>query len=77
MISEPPHSLDEPTLVRGQASDLLQRLLLERDQCEQRLAAAGRRDLIKAITGRSSIDNAITDTRKMIEDIDGWLAQSI
>ena len=63
--------------MRGQASELLDGLLLERDRAERRLAESGRQDLIKFITGRSSIDNAISATRKMIEDIDGWLAEAI
>ncbi len=63
--------------MRGQASELLDGLLLERDRAERRLAESGRQDLIKFITGHSSIDNAISATRKMIEDIDGWLAEAI
>ena len=67
----------ETARMRGQASEVLDGLLLERDRAERRLAESGRQDLIKFITGRSSIDNAISATRKMIEDIDGWLAEAI
>ena len=72
----PPHPA-ETARMRGQASELLDGLLLERDRAERRLVESGRQDLIKFITGRSSIDNAISVTRKMIEDIDGWLTEAI
>jgi len=68
------HGKFEQTLsARKRASDLLGTLLSERDRLEARLVEFGRRDPMKAVTGRSALENAIAATREMIRTMDGLL----
>lgn len=68
------HGKFEQTLsARKRASDLLGTLLAERDRLEARLSEFGRRDPMKAVTGRSALENAIAATREMIRTMDGLL----
>lgn len=67
--------LIETLRVRNEADGLLQRLLSDRQASEQRLAEAGKRDLIKSVTGASSLERAIQQTREMILNMDDLLAQ--
>jgi hypothetical protein len=59
--------------IRGQATDLLHRLIADQRRCEQRLAQGGGRDPLKSLTGRSAIDRAIDETRRLITDMDCML----
>ncbi len=61
--------------LRRQADELLQRLIVGREQSEQRLMECGRRDAIKCVTGRSAIDEAIETTRSMIREMDAMLEE--
>lgn len=56
--------------LRKQASQLLERLLANRQQSEQRLAETNKRDPLKCVTGRTSYDNAIASAREMILQMD-------
>lgn len=60
---------------RSRATALLRLLEQARDESEQRLAEAGQPDHLKRVTGSSSIENAITATRRMIETIDRRTAE--
>ena len=68
-------SLSEAAQLRRQAGDLLARLIDDRESSEQRLAAAGKRDPIKTVTGVTALERAILATREMIADMDMLLAE--
>lgn len=51
---------------RGRAQALLTDLLREKQFAETNLTAESRRDPMSVVTGRSSLDNAIERTRRMI-----------
>ncbi len=74
-MSSDPDPIVETARMRGQASDIFHRLVVERDRSEQRLAQAGAADPIKLITGRSAIENAIAATREMMRRMDRLLAE--
>lgn len=52
-----------------QASELLEQLCAARQSTEQRLAEAGRIDPLKKVTGRSSLDNAIERTERLLQEM--------
>lgn len=56
--------------IREQMTCVLARLRADRDDLEQRLQEAGRRDPVKLITGRSALDEAIASMVCMIESLD-------
>jgi hypothetical protein len=71
---------DDPILTqnmraRDDARHLLRFLMLDRAELEQRLAAAGKRDPLKWVTGRSALDNAIEETRRIIDALDELIEQ--
>jgi hypothetical protein len=68
-------SLSEAQTLRDQASDLLNRLLSNREMSEKRLAESGKRDPMKFITGRTSLDDAIASTREMIGQMEELMAR--
>lgn len=75
------HSLDSSTLLqtsqlRTQTIDLLNRLMADREQSERRIAEMGKRDPIKAVTGRTALDAAIASTREMIAAMDRLLIEA-
>jgi hypothetical protein len=65
---------DAVTLHR-QATDLLVRLLADREAVDRRLTEAGRRDPIRSVTGASALENAISTTREMIARMDRLLQE--
>lgn len=71
----------EPLLIsrsrtaRQQAEHLLKGLLEAKSASERRLADLRLTDHLKHVTGRSSLDNAIASTRRMIETLDRTMAQ--
>jgi hypothetical protein len=69
-------SLIEAAAVRAQTADLLVRLIAERHMSERRMAEIGKRDAMKAVTGRTALDKAIESTREMIGRMDVILAKS-
>lgn len=64
----------EAAVLRQQADGLLRRLLADRELSEQRLAASGRRDPIKTVTGVTALERAIASTKSMIAEMDLLLA---
>lgn len=68
-------TLEEATRLREQACDLLNRLMVDREQSERRFAEAGKRDAMKTVTGRTALDCAVASTREMIQNMDALLAE--
>jgi hypothetical protein len=66
----------EWTLARDEAETLLRSLTEAKAESEKRLADFRQRDPLKAVTGRSSIDNAIASTQRMLATFDRLLAQA-
>lgn len=62
--------LVEATILRQQAGDLLNRLMVDREAAERRQAETGRRDPLKAVTGTTALERAIASTREMISQMD-------
>lgn len=60
----------EADRIRIRAISLLELLISERAMLERMLTEAGRRDPLKYVTGRSSLDNAITTTRHIVRAIE-------
>lgn len=61
--------LKETVQVRENAEVLLRALLESQAQSEAFLAQSGQRDHLRVVTGKSSLDNAIASTRRMIETL--------
>ncbi|MBC7770859.1 MAG: hypothetical protein H7210_00055 [Pyrinomonadaceae bacterium] len=55
---------------KARAEAVLKELLAASAECESQLQKQSRTDPIRLVTGRSSLDAAITSTRRMIETID-------
>jgi hypothetical protein len=74
-MSERQRILQETNVVRDKAEALLRGLMDAKSTSEKHLAAVHERDRMKALTGRSSMDNAIASTRRMIDSLDRTLSQ--
>ena len=59
----------ETTATRDRAEALLEGLLRAKDETERERERLNRVDPMKELTGRSSIDNAIDSTRRMIDTL--------
>ncbi len=59
----------EWTVARDDAEALLQSLLRARDESERRMRELKQNDAMKQVTGRSSLDNAIDSTQRMIDTL--------
>lgn len=59
---------------REEAKALLETLLNAKRCSERNLAEMRRSDLVKQVTGKSSMDNAIDSTRRLIDSFDRVLA---
>lgn len=55
---------------RERAEALLRQLQTAKAESERNLASSNEKDPLKAVTGRSSFDNGIAATRKLIESLD-------
>jgi len=64
----------ETTNRRDEAERLLRVLIEARESSEKNLASLGQPDLVKQVTGRSSMDNAIASTRRLIDSFNRVLA---
>lgn len=62
--------LIETHATRQQAVELLKALQHAHAECEAHLKSEQRSDVVKTVTGRSSVENAIASTRRMIESLD-------
>jgi len=60
---------------RDEAEALLAQLVAARSASERRLEAVGRGDLLKRVTGRSAMDNAIESTRRLVASFDRVLVE--
>ena len=68
--------LTETTATRDRAEALLRALLDYKSQSEKNLADLRQADAFKTVTGRSSLDNAIASTQRMIEALDRVIDQA-
>jgi len=69
------HDMLLETATRRDEAEALLRVLMEaRESSERNLASIGQPDLVKEVTGRSSIDNAIASTKRLIESFNRVLA---
>lgn len=74
-MTERQRILQETGVVREKAEALLRGLMEAKSTSERHLSAVHERDRMKSLTGRSSMDNAIASTRRMIDSLDRTLGQ--
>ncbi len=67
--------LKETQDARENAQALLQWLLEAKSQSDANLAQSGQQDHVRSLTGKSSIENAIVSTRRMIDTLTRHLDQ--
>lgn len=70
--------LAEILAARKRAELVLAELMSAQSSCEQQLAQTNKKDLVRSVTGRSSLEVAANSTRRMIDVLDrlaGELAQ--
>lgn len=75
MLTERQRILVETTEARDKAQSLLAGLLDARTGSESRLTQLNQSDMLKRVTGASSMDNAIESTRRMIDTLNRALDQ--
>jgi hypothetical protein len=63
-------SFGEAAQLRKEVTQLLTRLLANREQSERRMSESGKRDPMKFITGKTSLESAIVSAREMIDELD-------
>lgn len=73
-MSERQRILHETAAVRDQAEAMLRGLLEAKAQSEKRLAEMRQGDVLKQVTGRSAMDNAIASAQRMIDSLNRVLA---
>ncbi len=70
-------SADDPRLTAlRRATALLESLEAEQRMLDQRLVAGNRRDPMRVVTGRTSLDEAVEDTRALIRQLDDMLCEA-
>ncbi|MCA9271720.1 MAG: hypothetical protein KDA31_01610 [Phycisphaerales bacterium] len=67
--------LTETADARADAERLLAGLIDARSKSEARLAELSRSDILKNLTGKSALDNAINSTQRMIDSLDRVLVE--
>ena len=67
--------LTETADARADAERLLSGLIDARSKSEARLAELSRSDILKSLTGKSALDNAINSTQRMIDSLDRVLVE--
>jgi len=67
---------DSALAVLREACRLLDSLRQERDRLDERLAAAGRKDPVKLVTGQTALDRVCTETEEMIRVMDEHLSET-
>lgn len=75
VVSEKQKILLETTEARAKAESLLRGLLEARTTSEQRLNQLRQPDMLKSVTGTSSMDNAIKSTQRIIAALDRTLEE--
>lgn len=68
-MSQASRTLKDLSQVREQAENLLRALQDAKVESERRLSELKQPDALKAVTGRSAMDNAIASTQRMIDTI--------
>jgi len=66
----------EWVLVRDNAEALLRSLVDAKAESERRLSELNQRDQMKTATGRSSMDNAIASTRRMVATLNRLIEEA-
>lgn len=66
----------ETLAARQRAAELLKTLERAQAECEGCLRSDERQDMMKAVTGKSSIESAIGQTKRMIEMLDRALGEA-
>ena len=56
--------------VRSKAQAVLASLVTAKAQCDEQLAKLRRPDAMKQVTGKSSLDEAISSTKRLIAELD-------
>ena len=74
-MSERAKILTETADARADAERLLAGLIDARSKSELRLSELSRSDILKSLTGKSALDNAISSTERMIESLDRVLRE--
>lgn len=70
-------SADDPRLAAlRRATALLESLEAEQRMLDQRLVAGNRRDPMRVVTGRTSLDEAVEETRALIRQLDDMLCDA-
>lgn len=67
--------LTETAEARADAERLLAGLIDARSKSEARLKELSRSDILKSLTGKSALDNAIGSTQRMIDSLDRVLVE--
>ncbi len=70
VMTEKQRILSETSQAKTDAEEVLRVLIDSRYKSERYLAQASRHDALKQVTGRSSMDNAIASTQRMIETLE-------
>lgn len=68
--------LIETHALRQQAVEVLSWLEESRAQIEAQLKAEQRTDMVRLVAGRSSLDQAILDTKRVIESLDRAMSEA-
>lgn len=68
--------LIESHRTRAQAAEILRGLIAAQAECEATLASEKRADMVKAVTGRSSLEAAIAETRRLLDSLDRAIAEA-
>lgn len=68
-----PGSADPRLAALDRARALLRHLEAERDALNRRLEEARRLDPMRQVVGRTSLDQAVEETRRLVEELDGLL----
>lgn len=74
-MTERQRILLETATVRDRAEALLKGLIETKSTFERHTPAASKPDALKKVTGRSSIDNAVASTQRMVEALNRTLGQ--
>lgn len=75
MTTQRQRMLHETVTARDEARSFLRALEDAKVRSEKHLAEIGQPDHLKAVTGRSAMDNAIASTRRLIETYDRVLGE--
>lgn len=75
-VSDRQQFLVETLAAKERAEALVQELSQAQEECEKHLKLMNRPDAIKAVTGRSSIERAIDETRRLLGTLDRTIQEA-